>query len=295
MVWRIKMKLTNGKYKLTNKLTIFFVSLAFVSLSLLFAFWLFGWNGKDPVNIVVTSEEKVWILGVRANEKKLVEISIPDNTIVPVAAGKWQAGSLRKLSGLEKNLNPLKSAGWELLEIPVDSVVEVANYEGENTNYVSQLKLLRKLKFVSLLETVKLVRFIKGLNDNQILKINIGESLAARIVADPAGTELVEIDSEALSTQLSEWFKIESLRREGLTVAVVNVSGKTNAGGKLARQLEHVGIRVVTVSSGEGEPGFRIKSKEVLNSETVRKLSSWLQMKPEIADFDARADILILR
>ncbi|MEK7111685.1 MAG: hypothetical protein AAB856_03755 [Patescibacteria group bacterium] len=289
------MKLTNGKYKLTNKLTIFFVSLAFVSLSLLFAFWLFGWNGKDPVNIVVTSEEKVWILGVRANEKKLVEISIPDNTIVPVAAGKWQAGSLRKLSGLEKNLNPLKSAGWELLEIPVDSVVEVANYEGENTNYVSQLKLLRKLKFVSLLETVKLVRFIKGLNDNQILKINIGESLAARIVADPAGTELVEIDSEALSTQLSEWFKIESLRREGLTVAVVNVSGKTNAGGKLARQLEHVGIRVVTVSSGEGEPGFRIKSKEVLNSETVRKLSSWLQMKPEIADFDARADILILR
>ena len=289
------MKLTNGKYKLTNKLTIFFVSLAFVSLSLLFAFWLFGWNGKDPVNIVVTSEEKVWILGVRANEKKLVEISIPDNTIVPVAAGKWQAGSLRKLSGLEKNLNPLKSAGWELLEIPVDSVVEIANYEGENTNYVSQLKLLRKLKFVSLLETVKLVRFIKGLNDNQILKINIGESLAARIVADPAGTELVEIDSEALSTQLSEWFKIESLRREGLTVAVVNVSGKTNAGGKLARQLEHVGIRVVTVSSGEGEPGFRIKSKEVLNSETVRKLSSWLQMKPEIADFDARADILILR
>ena len=281
--------------KLINKLTIFFVSLAFVSLSLLFAFWLFGWNGKDPVNIVVTSEEKVWILGVRANEKKLVEISIPDNTIVPVAAGKWQAGSLRKLSGLEKNLNPLKSAGWELLEIPVDSVVEVANYEGENTNYVSQLKLLGKLKFVSLLETVKLVRFIKGLNDNQILKINIGESLAARIVADPAGTELVEIDSEALSTQLSEWFKIESLRREGLTVAVVNVSGKTNAGGKLARQLEHVGIRVVTVSSGEGEPGFRIKSKEVLNSETVRKLSSWLQMKPEIADFDARADILILR
>lgn len=281
--------------KLINKLTIFFVSLAFVSLSLLFAFWLSGWNGKDPVNIVVTSEEKVWILGVRANEKKLVEISIPDNTIVPVAAGKWQAGSLRKLSGLEKNLNPLKSAGWELLEIPVDSVVEIANYEGENTNYVSQLKLLRKLKFVSLLETIKLVRFIKGLNDNQILKINIGESMAARIVADPAGTELVEIDSEALSTQLSEWFKIESLRREGLTVAVVNVSGKTNAGGKLARQLEHVGIRVVTVSSGEGEPGFRIKSKEVLNSETVRKLSSWLQMKPEIADFDARADILILR
>lgn len=290
-------KTANRKQKTIIPIIVYVsTSLLIVLCSLLFVFfWFFGWNGKDPVNIVVTSEEKVWILGVRANEKKLVEISIPDNTIVPVAAGKWQAGSLRKLSGLEKNLNPLKSAGWELLEIPVDSVVEIANYEGENTNYVSQLKLLRKLKFVSFLETVKLVRFIKGLNDNQILKINIGESMAARIVADPAGTELVEIDSEALSTQLSEWFKIESLRREGLTVAVVNVSGKTNAGGKLARQLEHVGIRVVTVSSGEGEPGFRIKSKEVLNSETVRKLSSWLQMKPEIADFDARADILILR
>lgn len=290
-------KTANRKQKTIIPIIVYVsASLLIVLCSLLFVFfWFFGWNGKDPVNIVVTSGQQIWVLGVRPNEKRLVEISIPDNTIVPVAAGKWQAGSLGRLSGLEKNLNPLKSAGWELLEIPVDSVVEIANYEGENTSYISQLKLLKKLKLVSLLETVKLVRFSKGLNDNQILKVNIGESMAARIVADPAEAELVEIDTEALSTQLSEWFKIESLRREGLAVAIVNVSGKTNAGGKLARQLEHVGIRVVTVSSGEGEPGFRIKSEEVLNSETVRKLSSWLQMKPAVAEFDARADILILR
>lgn len=291
------MKLTNArKHKLTNILAIFFVSLSFVSLSfLIVAFWFLGWNGKDPVNVVVTSGHKVWVLGIRPEEKRLVEISIPDNTIIQVGNGKWQAGSLKRLSRLEKNLDPLKSAGWELLEVPVDSVVEVADYKGGNTSYLRQLKLLKGFDLTALIETAKLARFIKNLNGNQIQKINIGDTMAARVVADPAGTELVEIDSEALSTQLSEWFKIESLRREGLTVAVINVSGKANAGGKLARQLEHTGIRVVTVSASEGQPGIKVKSKEILKSATAKKLSSWLQMKPVIADFDARADILILR
>jgi hypothetical protein len=257
--------------------------------------WFRGWNWKDSVNVVVISGEKVWVLGVRPAEKKLVEISIPGNTIVTVGRGKWQARSLDKLSKLENSRDVLKSVGWELLEVPVDFVVEISDFGKENISYFSQLKLLNRFNFVSLLDTVKLIKYINSLNENQILKIDIGNTMAARIVADPAGTELVEIDSEALSTQLSEWFKIESLRREGLTVAVVNISGKTNAGGKLARQLEHIGIRVVTVFSGEGEPGLKMKSKEVLKSETVRKLSSWLQVKPEVVDFEARADILILR
>lgn len=281
--------------KLTNILAIFFVSLLFVSLLVFFTFWFSGWNGKDPVNVVVTSGHKVWVLGIRPEEKRLVEISIPDNMIVPVASGKWRAGSLKRLADLENNLNPLKSAGWELLEIPIDSVMEVADYRDGNISLIKQFRLLKKPEFASWLNTLKLIRFIKDLNDNQFIKLNIGESMAARIVSDPAGAELVELDAEALSLQLAEWFKIESLRREGLAAAVVNVSGKANAGGKLARQLEHTGIRVVTVSSGEGQPGLKVKSKEILKSATVKKLSSWLQMKPVIADFDARADILILR
>lgn len=290
------MKLTNvQKHKLTNILAIFFVSLSFVSLLVFFTFWFSGWNGKDPVNVVVTSGHKVWVLGIRPEEKRLVEISIPDNMIVPVASGKWRAGSLKRLAELENNLNPLKSAGWELLEIPIDSVIEVAGYGDGNISFIKQFRLLKNPEFVSWMNTLKLIRFMKGLNDNQFLKLNIGESMAARIVADPAGTELVELDAEALSLQLAEWFKIESLRREGLAVAVINVSGKANAGGKLARQLEHTGVRVVTVSSGEGQPGIKVKSKEILKSATAKKLSSWLQMKPVIADFDARADILILR
>lgn len=296
MVWRIKMKLTNGqKYKLTNKLTIFFVSLSFVSLSfLLVFFWFRGWNGQDPVNIVVTSGEKVWVLGVRPEEKKLVEISIPGNTIVTVGKGKWQVRSLGKLSELENSADVLKSVGWELLEVPVDFVAEISDFGKENISYFSQLQLLNKFNFVSLLDTVKLIKYINSLNENQILKINIGETMVARIVADPAGTELVEIDSESLSLQLSEWFRIESLRNEGLAVAIINASGKNKAGSKLARQLEHVGLQVVSVSSGEGTPGIKVKQKSTTNSETVRKISDWLNLKPILADFDARADILIV-
>lgn len=277
------------------KKQIWFVSLIIAFCSLIFAFfWFRGWNGKDPVNIVVTSGEKVWVLGVRPAEKRLVEISIPGNTIVTVGRGKWQARSLEKLSKLEDSPDVLKSAGWELLEAPVDFVAEINGFGEGNTGYFKQLKSLNRFNFVSLPETMKLISFINSLNDNQIIKINIGDTLAARILADPAGTELVEIDTEALSLQLAEWFKIESLRNEGLAVAIINAGGKTNAGGKLARQLEHVGLRVVSVSSGGGDQGIKIKQKTIAKSETVRKISSWLSLKPIVADFDARADILIV-
>lgn len=278
-----------GKIVLCAGLLLTVVCLLFIGY-----FWFLGWNGKDSVNIVVTSGEKVWALGVRPAEKRLAEIFIPGNTIVTVGQGKWQARSLDKLSKLENSSDVLKSVGWELLEVPVDFVVEISDFERENISYFSQLKLLNRFNFVSLMDTVKLIKYINSLNENQILKINIGDTMAARIIADPAGTELVEVDSEVLSSQLAEWFRIESLRNEGLSIAIINASGKINAGGKLARQLEHVGIRVVTVSSGEGDPELRVKSKEFFKSETVRQLSSWLQMKPAVADFDARADILIV-
>lgn len=270
-------------------------TLLFALCSLLFSlFWFLGWNGKDPVNIVVTSGEQVWVLGVRPAEKRLVEISIPGNTIVTVGRGKWQARSLEKLSKLEKSLDVLKSAGWELLEVPVDYVAEINGFEEGNIGYFNQLKSLNRFNFVSLPETMKLISFINSLNENQILKINIGDTMAARIIADPAGTELVEIDSEALSLQLTEWFRIESLRNESLAVSILNAGGKNKAGNKLARQLEHVGLRVVSVSSGEGAPGIKIKQKSIINSETVRKVSDWLKLKPIVDDFEARADILIV-
>lgn len=270
--------------------------LVFTVICLLFAgyFWFLGWNGKEPINVVVVSEEKVWVLGIRPAEKRLVEIFIPGNTIVTVDRGKWQAKALRRLSKLEKSTDVLKSAGWELLEVPVDSVAEINGFEEGNTGYFNQLKSLNRFNFVSLPETMKLISFINSLNENQIQKINIGDTMAARIIADPAGTELVEIDSEALSPKLTEWFRIESLRNESLAVAIVNSGGKNKAGNKLARQLEHAGLRVVSVSSGEGEPGIKIKQKSAINSETVRKVSDWLKLKPIVGDFDARADILIV-
>lgn len=277
------------------KFVLVLISLILIPLALspmLFRF--LGWNGKEPINVVVVSEEKVWVLGVRPAEKRLLEISIPGNTIVTVGKGKWQARSLGRLSKLEKSPDVLKSVGWELLEAPIDFVAEINGFGEANTGYFNQLKSLNRFNFVSLPETMKLISFINSLNQNQILKINIGETMAARIIADPAGTELVEIDSEALSTQLSEWFKIESLRNEGLAVAIINAGGKTNAGSKLARQLEHVGLRVVSVSSGEGTPGIKIKQKSIAKSETVRKISDWLSLKPIAADFEARADILIV-
>ena len=262
----------------------FFVSLSFVSLLVFgLAWWFSGWNGKDPLNVVVSSGENLWVLSLRPGEKQAVSILIPPTAAIEVPGrGKWQARALWEISQLENDPSLVSAAGWNLLEVPIDQTLRLQNWKGRQTSWWD------------LPRNFKIIKFLKSLDQTQIKDIDLSSISISRRVVDPGGAELVEVNPDLLSPRVEEWFRLDSLRREGLTVAVRNNSSRAGAGALLSRQLEHVGLRVVSVADGGGENRLLIKNKTLRQSLTVRKLSSWLNAKPAVADFPDRADILIV-
>ena len=274
----------------------FFVSLSFVSLLVFGLVWWFsGWNGKDPLNIVVSSGENLWVLSLRPDGKQAVSISIPPTAVIEIPGrGKWQARALWEISRLENDFSLVAAAGWNLLEVPVDLILRLPRWRGRQTPYLSLSQSLSLSLLQNLPQEFRIIKFIRSLDETQIKDIDLSGISISRRVVDPGGAELVEVNPDLLSPFVADWFRLDSLRREGLTVAVRNNSSRAGAGALLSRQLEHVGLRVVSVADGGGENRLLIKNKTLRQSLTVRKLSSWLNAKPAVADFPDRADILIV-
>lgn len=263
---RLKNKGRGKRVKGRGKNSLIFISIALIllPLSLFPIFWFFSpWNGRDPVNVVVSSGENLWVLSVRPQDKQIIRISIPKTAIIEVPGrGKWQARALWEISRLEKDPSLVAAAGWNLLEVPIDFTLRLPQWKAW-----------------------------PGLT---IKEIDLSNLNVSRRVVDPGGAELIEVNPDLLSPFVAEWFGLDSLRQEGLTVAIRNSSSRPGAGALLSRQLEHAGLRVVSVADGAGDSILTVRSKQIKKSLSVRKLISWLDAKPAVSDFPERADILIV-
>ena len=266
-----------------------------VLCSLFSVLWFSGWNGKDPLNIVVSSGENLWVLSLRPDEKQAVSISIPPTAFIEIPGrGKWQSRALWEISRLENDPSLVAAAGWNLLEVPVDLILRLPRWRGRQTPYLSLSQSLSLSLLQNLPQEFRIIKFIRSLDETQIKDIDLSGISISRRVVDPGGAELIEINPDLLSPRVEEWFRLDSLRREGLTVAIRNDSSRPGAGSILSRQLDHVGLRVVSVTDGTGGNILTVKSNQLKKSLAVRKLSAWLKTKPIIADFPDRADILIV-
>lgn len=261
---RNKGKRQKVKGKRRNLLFVILIAFILLPLSFFLAFrFLSPWNGRDPVNVVVSSAENLWVLSVRPQDKQIIRISIPKTAIIEVPGrGKWQARALWEISRLENDPSLVAAAGWNLLEVPIDFSLRLPQW--------------------------------KAWPGLKIKEIDLSNLNISRRVVDPGGAELLEINPDLLSGRVEEWFGLDSLRREGLTIAVRNGSSRPGAGALISRQLEHVGLRVVSVADGAGDSILTVRSKQIKKSLSVRKLISWLDAKPAVADFPERADILIV-
>ncbi len=261
-----------------------------LSLFLVF-FWFSGWNGRDPVNAVISSGENLWVLSLRPGEKQAVEVLIPPTAIIEVPGrGKWQARALWEVSRLEKDPSLVAAAGWNLLQVPVDFSLRFSDWQSARTSYAHIFTSGRN----DALQKFRIIKFLRSLNQSQIKQIDLSALNISRRVVDPGGAELVEINPDLLSPFVAQWFKLDALRQEGLTIAIRNNSNRSGAAALLSGRLEHVGLRVVSVADGGGDNPLTVKAKDDKKTLSVRKLSAWLDAKPAVADFPERADILIV-
>lgn len=259
--------------------------------------WLLGlwgeanWNGKDPINVVVVAHDEIWVVAVRPGERRAVEVRIPPNIMVPVAGyGLWQARSIPQLARLVGDSSLVGAVGSGLLGVPIDTVMTFRDWRGRETSYRS----IDSRSWWQAPEQLRLIGFMRSRLSHEIETIDLSKLPFARKVIDPSNDEIIQLDSPQLSPLVSSWFEIASLRQDGLTIAIRNASSEDGAGGELAGQLEHVGLRVVSVATGEGKRGIVVSSPKLSRHEIVKRLSGWLKLPVTTGQFDERADVLVV-
>lgn len=282
-----KLEELRSKGKLQRKKIFFLIfSLILLPLSLILLFWWNqGWNGKDPANIVISSGSRLWVVAVRPEERRLVEIEIPETTMIyPLGRGPLQARALWQVGELDRNSDVVKSVGTDLLEVPIDEVIRVS---GVLPLVSSSLR--------DLPEVIRLSWYINSLRDKGITRIDFLTLPMVRRIVDPGGSELVEVDRELLSPLTTNWFEILELRRSAFSIAVISRRNESGAGARIARQLEHVGLRVVSVSHGEKAPGIYVSKSDRKKNPIALRLSAWFHEPIVVSDFEERSDILVVK
>lgn len=293
---------------------VLFLILSFIlfpSSFFLVSWWFRGWNGRDPVNIVVSSGEHLRVLAVRPAEQRVVEVNIPDDMLVSVAGhGAWRTSTLWRLSELEDNSRIVESIGWDFLEVPIDGLLRVEDW-GDDRRFFPlggifyQIKHMNALCFFlikfceqrewSLPETVRLLNFRRALTDSRHVVVALQDEAPARRIVDAGGGESIELDSSVLSSRVLDWFGVAEFRTRGLTFAVRNTSGEPGKAAKVARLLEHSGLRVVSVGNGEGERGILVLRDQDSKSLVVRRLSQWFDLPVVSSEhLEERADVVIV-
>lgn len=287
-----KRKTQNAKVKKIFGFSIFLLLIVFC---LLFIFWWKkGWNGKDPTNIVISSGPKLWVLALRPKERRIAEIEIPETTVIHgVEGGTFQAKFLWKVSELEHNSQVIALAGTDLLEVPVDDVIRLEQWNG-----IGKLGLgvtIWRQHIQSIPELLRLYWFTKSLRANDIVQIDMSTLSTVRSVVDPGGAQLLEVDNELLSLQVVRWFEILEFRESPTTVAVMSSQQLSGIGAHIARELEHSGLRVISVKNGQMASGIYVRSSKLRNDFIVERLSKWFHKPIIVADFDERSDILVVQ
>lgn len=272
--------------------------LSFVLLPLSFFllfWWNQGWNGKDPANIVISSGSRLWVVAARPDERRFVEIKIPETMMVyPLGRGPLQARALWQIGELDRNSEVVKSVGTDLLEVPIDEVIRVSGWSGVQPPsfrlFLSTVPSLRNIP-----EVIRLSWYIRSLRDKEITRVDLSTLPMVRRIVDPGGSELLEIDRELLSPLVTDWFEILAFRRSGFSISVISTKVESGAGAKIARQLEHVGFRVVSVSHGEKAPGIYVSRSDLKKNSIVLRLSAWFHEPIAVSDFEERSDILVVK
>lgn len=284
---------------------VLFIWLLLASLLALTGWWWFrGWNGSDPVNVVVSAGDELWVLAVRPEEHTLTEVKVPAAVIVDIPAyGRWKAKALWQLSRLEKRPEIAAAVGWNLLEVPVDMLIRVKAWQGGQTPYMSVLfpgaacdsGQWFRCDFWESSQRLRLISLLRSLNQKEITSVDLAELSMSRRVVDPGGSELIEIDTQRLSPLVTKWFEITRMRTSDVSLAVRNTSGETGAGSRVARQLEHVGLRVVAVTNAQEGSGIMVRSPALKKHPVVRRLTTWFDLQVAVGEFEERADILVTR
>lgn len=245
--------------------------------------------------MVFVSGSRAWVLGLRPRERHLVEIDIPGQVVIHHEdRGQIQVRALHEIALLEQSPKIFSLPGTDLLRIPVDASIDLTPLDLESMRAFG-FQFISIKRWMNIPELMRLHWFIRSVRERDDIRIDFSKLPVVREKVDPGGSVLLEVDPELLSPLVSGWFEILEFREANLSVAVLSNGRKQGKGLMIARQLEHVGLRVISVANKEMKTGIYVRTPKLRNNIVAVRLAKWFSAPLIVSDFDERADILVVQ
>lgn len=262
------------------------------------------WNGRDRINFVLKGGETI-LASFEPIQESLSLILIPGQTLLEVCHGygKYKVEAIPGLEKLEKRDILSAESIQENLGIPVEGWVGMSNVRCQMSNVKEKILcevgnqiLQEKSTNFSRWDLLRLWWEIKRVRGGSTEVLDLGKLNVFLEKQLPDGTKVFEIDPARLDPLIQKFLADFSLKKENLSIEILNGTSFAGLAEKGARLLTNIGGEVVAVGNSEaGSEKCEVRSfKDKKNSYTVRKIMkvwncNWQEKKEE-----GRAEITLI-
>lgn len=262
------------------------------------------WDGRSRLNFVLASKEVV-LASFDPYEQELLLLVIPEGTQLEVVHGygKYRVDAVGRLGGQEKISGLLAGSLQENFGVVVDGWISTFSQEWKTSDRKSLLRnVLQERIFdsrttnFSRWDLVRLWWSVKNLRFDRLKTIDLAKTniLKQEQLADK--TRVYVIEASSLDVYLSRLFFDTTLRKEKLSIEILNATNKPGLAERASRIVGNIGGEVVWVGNYETQSEkCKVQSaKEKKDSYTVRKLMKVFACLWEEKGEEGRGDISLL-
>ena len=281
------------------------------------------WKKQERVNIVINSNPIV-VLSLHPAEKRLYVLPIPQNTYVEVSHGygSYRLGAVYELGSIEKKDTLFVETVEEFLGIPIDGWITFTQAQGRKTELSQEeiqntmlrfgtlstfiqskgftsLSSLHVMTNLTLFDRVRLWFEVRQLRSDQIRFGSLKDQMIISDLVLADGSIAFSADPSRVEVVVQELFQDEQIRKENLSVRILNGTGKPGLSQRYARFVSNLGAHVVEIGNAERsdvEKTYIITTKpKIKDAYTTERLAKLLNssIMEEISD-KGLSDIVII-
>ena len=258
-----------------------------LTAALIFGSWLIRgvkasqWDGQGQFAFVIQAEE-IRVKIIIPNQKKLIILIIPDNTMVKVGFGfgEYRLNKIYELGKLANQADKvLTRTVQELLGIGI---------KGWQVGGKSNLSWWDKIR----------LRWLEALTVNQTETIELKNNAAWQSEHLSDGSLVYRVNQVWLDELVHREIFDQEVSQEGLTVAVLNASGVDGVANNISRLISNLGIelRLVGNLANQDQSEVVINQKNLQETKTLKKIINSLGIdRVRVGDIlEQRSDIVVI-
>ncbi|HKZ35018.1 MAG TPA: LCP family protein [Patescibacteria group bacterium] len=233
------------------------------------------WKKQERVNIVINSNP-IMVFSLHPEEKRLYVLPIPQNTYVEVSHGygSYRLGAVYELGTLEKKDTLFAETVEEFLGIPIDGWIAFTQDQGGipelspeeiqddvlrfgtfstviRSKGFTSLTSLHAMTNFTLFDRVRLWLEVRQLRSDQIRFGSLKDQMILSDLVLADGSIAFSADPARVEAVVQELFQDEQIRKENLSVRILNGTGKPGLSQKYARFVSNLGAHVVEIGNAE--------------------------------------------